>query len=91
MPKKTEGIPDSDNPEWTSERAAKAMRFKDLSPRLQQVLAPRKARGPQQTSTKKLVSIRLSPDVLMALRAKGKGWQGMVDEVLREEFVKKVS
>jgi uncharacterized protein (DUF4415 family) len=35
-----------------------------------------------------LVSLRLSPDVLAALRATGKGWQSTADEALRRQFVK---
>jgi uncharacterized protein (DUF4415 family) len=39
--------------------------------------------------TKQPVTIRLSPDVLTVLRARGRGWQTLVDETLRERFVKK--
>jgi uncharacterized protein (DUF4415 family) len=45
-------------------------------------------RGPQKAPTKELISVRLSPDVLSALRATGEGWQTLIDETLRREFVK---
>lgn len=47
----------------------------------------RKKRGrPFAKVTKTKVSIRLSPEVLEALRATGKGWQTRVDDVLRKEM-----
>ncbi len=80
-------IPDAENPEWTKEMFAKAKRFDQLPIELQQALT-RGKRGPQKSPTKKLVSIRLSPDVLEALRATGRGWQSTVDDTLRRKFVK---
>jgi len=101
MPKNTEmvtesdtyGVPDAENPEWTREQMAGAMRFKDLPPSLQAKLSAiqesaRGKRGAQKAPTKELISVRLSPDVLSALRAKGDGWQTLIDETLRREFVK---
>jgi uncharacterized protein (DUF4415 family) len=81
--------PDAENPEWTDAKFARAKRLHELPADLQRLL--KKGRGPQQTPTKKLISIRLSQDVLTALRAKGRGWQGLADETLRREFVKERS
>lgn len=80
-------VPDAENPEWTPEKFAKAKRFKELPQGLQQAISSGR-RGPQKSPTKTLISLRLSPDVLEALRATGKGWQSTVDEVLRRQFVK---
>lgn len=44
----------------------------------------RKPRGKQRAPTKQAVSIRLSPDVLAAFRATGKGWQARIDDILRQ-------
>lgn len=41
-------------------------------------------RGQQRTPIKERISIRLSPDVLRAFRAKGPGWQSQIDEALKE-------
>ncbi len=41
-------------------------------------------RGPQKAPTKKLVSLRLSPDVLTYFRGTGEGWQSRIDEALRK-------
>ena len=41
-------------------------------------------RGPQKSPTKVPISIRVSPDVAEFFRAKGKGWQGCIDNVLKD-------
>jgi uncharacterized protein (DUF4415 family) len=87
------GVPDAENPEWTKERFARAKRFDELPESLRNKLsaiqeASRKRRGPQKAPTKQPVTIRLSSDVLVMLRGKGRGWQTLVDETLRREFVK---
>ncbi|MEA3303351.1 MAG: BrnA antitoxin family protein [Pseudomonadota bacterium] len=41
-------------------------------------------RGPQKSPTKIPISIRVSPEVAEYFRAKGKGWQGSIDNVLKE-------
>ena len=88
MPTRTKTLgPDEENPEWTAERIRNAMRFSDLPPEMQRALAPNMKRGRQKSPTKRLISIRLSPDVLEALRAKGQGWQVLADDALRERFV----
>lgn len=86
MPKSKQRDPD--NPEWTSEDTAKAIRFNELPESLQKTLSNRK-RGPQKAPTKVLTSIRLSPDVLSAMRATGRGWQTLADETLRRHFLKR--
>ena len=83
MPKTSKSPkPDHENPEWTKDRLRGAMRFGDLPAGLQSVLAPR-TRGPQKAPVKQPVSLRLSPDVLHALRATGPGWQARADDALR--------
>lgn len=79
--------PDTENPEWTPEKFAKSKSLSELPQGLQDAIS-RGKRGPQKTPTKMLISLRLSPDVLAALRATGKGWQSTVDEALRRQFVK---
>lgn len=76
------GTPDAENPEWTKEDFARAMTFDQLPANLQRILSKGK-RGPQKEPTKKLISIRLSDDVLQGLRATGRGWQSRADEALR--------
>ena len=41
-------------------------------------------RGPQKAPTKKLVSLRLSPEVLSYFKSTGAGWQSRIDEALRK-------
>lgn len=41
-------------------------------------------RGKQKSPTKQVISIRLSPEVLEAFKATGKGWQTRVDNALKD-------
>jgi uncharacterized protein (DUF4415 family) len=71
----------SDNPECTRKDFAKARPFSEALPDL--AASIRKGRGPNKAPTKKLVSLRLSGQVLEAYKAKGPGWQSRIDEDLR--------
>ncbi|QMT30624.1 BrnA antitoxin family protein [Alysiella filiformis] len=42
----------------------------------------RKTRGKQKMPTKQMVTLRLSPEVIAAFKADGKGWQTRINEVL---------
>lgn len=46
-------------------------------------------RGPQKAATKKLVSLRLSPEVIDHFRSTGPGWQTRIDSTLREAIRKR--
>jgi len=46
-------------------------------------------RGPQKTPTKKLVSLRLSPEVIDHFKSTGPGWQTRIDSTLRESIKKR--
>jgi uncharacterized protein (DUF4415 family) len=56
-------------------------------------MVPLKAvRGrPRLLSSKQLVSVRYSPEVLAYFRSTGEGWQGRMDGVLREYVAKQGS
>ncbi len=43
-------------------------------------------RGPQKTPTKKLISLRLSPEVIKHFKASGPGWQTRIDSTLLESI-----
>ena len=63
-------------------------RFKPISEAKPALLAKIKKgigeRGPQKSPTKIPISIRVSPEVAEYFRAKGKGWQGRIDHILKE-------
>lgn len=46
-------------------------------------------RGPQKAPTKKLVSLRLSPEVVEHFKSTGRGWQTRIDSTLREAIRKR--
>jgi uncharacterized protein (DUF4415 family) len=70
-----------DNPELTKAQMAAARPFAEVFPDLARSI--KKGRGPGKRPAKRLVSLRLSPDVLDHFKAKGPGWQTKIDETLR--------
>jgi uncharacterized protein (DUF4415 family) len=48
------------------------------------VVGHARVRGPGKRPKKEQVAIRISPDVLAAFRATGRGWQTRMDAALRE-------
>lgn len=68
--------------ELTDEDLKHFKRFHELPEAMQARL--RGVRGKQKAPTKALISLRVSRDVLGRFRATGKGWQGRMDEALRE-------
>lgn len=48
-------------------------------------------RGPQQSPTKQLVSVRYSPEVLEYFKSTGEGWQTRMNEALREWVAKRTA
>lgn len=57
-----------------------------LTPKQLKSMVPMRAlRGrPKSASTKQLVSVRYSPEVLAYFKSTGEGWQSRMDGVLRE-------
>jgi uncharacterized protein (DUF4415 family) len=79
----------SDNPELTKADFARAKPFAEAFPDL--AVSIRKGRGPNKAPTKKLVSLRLSPEVIEHFKATGDGWQSRIDETLRKVVRRKAS
>jgi len=79
----------SDNPELTKTDFARAKPFAEAFPDL--AASIRKGRGPNRAPTKKLVSLRLSPEVIEHFKATGDGWQSRIDETLRKVVKRKAS
>ena len=78
-----------DNPELTKADFAKARPFAEVFPDLSASI--RKGRGPNKLPTKKLVSLRLSPEVIQHFKSTGSGWQSRIDETLRRAVKRKAS
>lgn len=79
---------DDENPEWTEEDFANARPATEVLTEIfpkEVAAAMLKPRGrPRKEVTKAAVNIRLSPDVVDAFRATGRGWQTRVDEALKD-------
>ena len=78
-----------DNPELTKADFAKARPFAEVFPELSASI--RKGRGPNKLPTKRLVSLRLSPEVIEHFKSTGSGWQSRIDETLRKAVKRKTS
>jgi uncharacterized protein (DUF4415 family) len=77
-----------DNPPLTKAWFRRARPAREVDPELVAAyrrgdLRYRGQRGPQKQPTKKLVSIRLSQEVLRHFKATGEGWQTRLDAALR--------
>jgi uncharacterized protein (DUF4415 family) len=70
-----------DNPKLTDEQISKAKPFAEALPEL--AASIRRGRGPNKVPTKKLVSLRLSGQVIEKYKAGGPGWQSRIDQDLR--------
>ena len=83
MPQKF-GVPDDENPEWTTEEIRTSKPGADVfsAEFLAAARAERRFRGKQKAPTKRLVSLRVAPDVLDAYRSMGKGWQVLMHDTL---------
>jgi uncharacterized protein (DUF4415 family) len=79
---KNKKLGDRDTPIWTKKMQSRSVRISGLPAAAQAKLQP-KGRGLQKSPTKIKVSMRLSPEVLEALRSTGDGWQSRVDDALR--------
>ena len=80
---------DRDNPELGADFFGRAQRGLDHVPQpmrtaLLDEQVRRRRRGPQRSPTKKLVSLRLDPNVVTAYRNTGRGWQGRINAVLKK-------
>jgi len=74
---------DADNPEWSDAEFACAQPAADVLPAAVHQAMGIRRRGPQKSPVKKMITIRLSQDVVDGFRATGPGWQARVDAVLK--------
>ena len=87
MSKNKTPIFDDENKEWTESDFAKAKNPEDVLPASVLAAFPQTLKRigrPIKENKKNAIYIRLSPDVLNHFKAKGKGWQTRIDEVLKQ-------
>ena len=73
---------DPDNPPLTDEFWARARPAVEGMPEF--IANWRKWRGQQKAPVKKLVSLRIDPDIIDHFRATGPGWQRRINDTLRK-------
>jgi uncharacterized protein (DUF4415 family) len=77
--------PDDENPEWTEEEMRRARPAREV---LREIYGEKTAnemlRRGKSGAPKQEVTILLDEDVLRQMQALGPGWEGKVNEVLRE-------
>lgn len=78
------GVVDHDNPPMTDAELARFRPAADVHSELVAASIRRKGGRPKSPAPKVMVSIRLDPDVIEALRLSGEGWQGRTNEMLRK-------
>jgi uncharacterized protein (DUF4415 family) len=80
-----QSAPDEENPEWTEEEMRRARPAREALPEIfgEQAASELLRRG-QAGAPKRDVTIPLDEDVLRQMQALGPGWEGKVNEVLRE-------
>jgi uncharacterized protein (DUF4415 family) len=71
-----------DSPPLTDEMLRSMRPMSETNPEL--IAAVRRYRGEQKAATKKMVTLRLDPDVVEAFRATGTGWQRRMNDALRK-------
>ena len=82
-----------DSPELTEADFARAKTAEELwGPEFKDFLVRKPGRAPRAPlapqARRQAVSLRLSPDVLAAVKATGRNWQRRIDDALRAAFVK---
>lgn len=75
-------LADPDNRPWTDEMWARARPAEEAMPEF--IARWRKWRGQQKAPVKRLVSLRLDPDIIDHFRATGPGWQRRINDALRK-------
>jgi len=72
-----------ESPELTAEELAAARPLAEAAPALAKRLETARRGRPPSDNPKQMVSMRLDRDLVVALRASGRGWQTRVNEMLR--------
>lgn len=74
---------DEENPEWTDADFGAARPAKSVMDPAVYAAVTQRRRGRQKAPTKRLISLRLDPDVVEHFRSTGSGWQSRINDALR--------
>jgi len=73
---------DEDNPEWTDQMFLTARPLREVFPELAAFSEKRKAGRPKSENPKKSKSFKLSPTLIEAIVATGRGYNARIEKVL---------
>lgn len=71
---------DNENPEWTEDDFARAKTFSELPEEHQRVFKEIM----EENAAQKKVAVPLSRDVVEKMQSTGEGWQGRIEEAVRQ-------
>ncbi|KQS01542.1 hypothetical protein ASG11_17995 [Sphingomonas sp. Leaf357] len=76
---------DDDNPEWTKEDFAKALRGDEIPAEIRAAFGKGRGRpvGSTKADAKVQVTLRIDSDVIAAFKSGGPGWQSRMNAALR--------
>jgi uncharacterized protein (DUF4415 family) len=75
-------LADVENPPLTDEELSRLRPAREVIPDVLKLVC--RFRGRQKAPTKRLISLRLDPDVIEHFRARGPGWQARINSTLRK-------
>jgi uncharacterized protein (DUF4415 family) len=75
-----------DIPELTTEEMKRARPLSDFPELAEAMRRARGERGPQIAPVKERVGLRLDADVLARFRGTGRGWQGRINDILKQHL-----
>lgn len=91
-----EPVIDDENPEWTKEDFARGRPPEEVLspeilaafPKTLAAVQARRAGRPKSPERKRLVTLRLDPEIVDGFRAGGPGWQTRINEALKQALAK---
>ena len=75
---------DDENPELTDDAVARARPFRELHPQFFEAWQKNKGGRPHVESPKRVLAVRMAADVVNGVKATGKGYNGRLENLIRE-------
>jgi uncharacterized protein (DUF4415 family) len=82
MARKSRGVDDPENPEWSAADFRRARPSREVVPNIVEAYLRRRGRPPEGEAPKVQVTLRLDPDVIAYYKRGGEGWQTRINAAL---------